>query len=109
MAETTTTPRRDTLTLRQAEVQNYIVSYISRNGLSPTQREIGDAIGVRSPNAVLGHIRVLRDKGYLDWEPGKARSFRIKGQSTIMVDESIRDDVVEYARGLMYLRSKGVI
>jgi SOS-response transcriptional repressor LexA len=100
---------RDTLTSRQSEVQSFIVSYIARHGLSPTHREIGEAIGVRSPNAVLGLIRGLRDKGYLDWDAGKARSFRIVGKSTILVDDSIKDDVVEYARGLMYLQAKGIL
>jgi len=43
----------------------------------PTIQEIAAQFGFRSPNAVTSHLRLLRQKGILDREPGKARSLRL--------------------------------
>jgi len=43
----------------------------------PARQEIAAHFGFRSPNAVTGHLRLLRKKGILASEPGKARSLRI--------------------------------
>ena len=43
----------------------------------PTRQEIAAHFGFRSPNAVTGHLRLLRKKGILASEPGKARSLRL--------------------------------
>jgi repressor LexA len=43
----------------------------------PTRQEIAAHFGFRSPNAVTGHLRLLRKKGVIASEPGKARSLRI--------------------------------
>jgi repressor LexA len=43
----------------------------------PTIKEIAAQFGFRSPNAVTEHLRLLRQKGAITREPGKARSLRI--------------------------------
>jgi repressor LexA len=43
----------------------------------PTIQEIAAQFGFRSPNTVTGHLRLLRQKGVIAREPGKARSLRI--------------------------------
>ena len=51
----------------------------------PSVREVGDALGVRSPNAVLHHLRALKRKGHLDraeragGRTGRARSITVAG------------------------------
>lgn len=43
----------------------------------PTRQEISDHFGFRSPNSVTGHLRLMRNKGILASEPGKARALRV--------------------------------
>ena len=43
----------------------------------PTMQEIATHFGFRSPNAVTEHLRLMRKKGVIASEPGKARSLRI--------------------------------
>jgi len=43
----------------------------------PSRQEIAAHFGFRSPNAVTNHLRLLRKKGVVTNEPGKARSLRV--------------------------------
>ena len=43
----------------------------------PSSQEITAQFGFRSPNAITGHLRLMRKKGVIASEPGKARSLRI--------------------------------
>jgi len=52
-------------TKRQAEVLAYIRAFIAQYGISPTLREIGQALGMPNVYAVLGHVRALEKKGLL--------------------------------------------
>jgi repressor LexA len=54
------------LTDRQLQVLEYIESFISQNGMSPTFREIASHFGFKSPRAVTDHVAALRRKGMLD-------------------------------------------
>jgi repressor LexA len=65
---------RPDLAPRQAEVLDYIAKHRDAFGYSPTVREIGHSMGIKSPNAVVGHINALAQKGYLRHSPGQARS-----------------------------------
>lgn len=68
------------LTERQAFVLETVRKLtLERNGISPTLREIGDAVGIKSTNGVHDHLRALRRKGYLtSVGPHKtARSIRV--------------------------------
>ena len=43
----------------------------------PTFKEIAARFGFRSVNAVTSHVRLLRQKGVLAGEPGRARALRV--------------------------------
>jgi len=45
--------------------------------MMPTYQEIADHFSFRSLNSVTEHVRLLRQKGVLSNEPGRARSFRV--------------------------------
>jgi repressor LexA len=64
------------LTRRQAEVLDFVARFSAERGMPPTVREIGQALGMASPNAVADHLAVLERKGYLSREPGKSRAIR---------------------------------
>lgn len=66
---------KQTLTDRQKDVMEFIRQNAFMYG--PTVREIAAAIGVRSPNAVVGHLKALERKGMIRRLPGKARGLEV--------------------------------
>src|SRR5579859_1863230 len=65
------------LTQKQQQILDFILRWQRLRRATPTYQEIADEFGFRSLNSVTEHLRLLRQKGYLDSEPGKARSLRI--------------------------------
>ncbi|HWC79117.1 MAG TPA: transcriptional repressor LexA [Pseudonocardiaceae bacterium] len=57
--DTTTLPERQQRIL--ATIRDYVVRY----GYSPSTRQIGDAVGLRSSSSVSKHLTSLEDKGFL--------------------------------------------
>ncbi|WP_053716592.1 transcriptional repressor LexA [Saccharothrix sp. NRRL B-16348] len=57
----------DTSTLppRQQRILAVIRDWVVRHGYSPSTREIGDAVGLRSSSSVSKHLAALEDKGFL--------------------------------------------
>ncbi|MDQ7819100.1 MAG: transcriptional repressor LexA [Armatimonadota bacterium] len=53
------------LTDRQRQVLDYIASSIRTRGIVPSVREIGQALGLRSPSTVHQHLLALERKGYI--------------------------------------------
>jgi len=64
-------------TRKQQQILDFIQIWLQTHGTTPTRQEISAHFGFRSPNAVTGHIRLMRKKGILASEPRKARSLRI--------------------------------
>jgi repressor LexA len=50
---------------RQQRILVTIRDWVSRHGYSPSTREIGDAVGLRSPSSVSKHLASLEDRGFL--------------------------------------------
>jgi len=65
---------------RQDEILAFIAHHIAENGYSPTVREIGKAVGLKSSSTVSGHIERLEDKGLIKHVPKSARSIVIVDQ-----------------------------
>jgi repressor LexA len=53
------------LPLRQQRILLTIQDWVVRHGYSPSTREIGDAVGLRSSSSVSKHLTSLEDKGFL--------------------------------------------
>lgn len=53
------------LTERQRQVLEHIATSIRRSGIVPSVREIGQALGMRSPSTVHQHLIALERKGYI--------------------------------------------
>ncbi|MGH2398504.1 MAG: transcriptional repressor LexA [bacterium] len=53
------------LTDRQREVLEHIATSIRHSGIVPSIREIGHALGMRSPSTVHQHLTALERKGYI--------------------------------------------
>jgi repressor LexA len=54
-----------TLPPRQQRILVTIRDWVVRHGYSPSTREIGDAVGLRSSSSVSKHLASLEDKGFL--------------------------------------------
>lgn len=78
------------LTVEQQRVVSYIMSYRSENGFPPTVREIGAALGYRSPNNVRQHLRLIEQKGCIRLIPGKARGIEVS--AAFAAEEYGRED-----------------
>jgi len=65
------------LTRKQQQILDFFLKWQRTQGATPTFQEIADQFGFRSLNSVTEHVRLLRQKGFLESEPGKARSLRV--------------------------------
>src|ERR1017187_8036766 len=65
------------LTRKQQQILDFIQKWQRTDGATPTFQEIADQFGFRSLNSVTEHVRLLRQKGFLESEPGKARALRV--------------------------------
>lgn len=65
------------LTGRQQEIFDYILNSLREEGVIPSVREICDAFGFASTNAVNSHLDALVRKGYISRRSGQARNIEI--------------------------------
>lgn len=66
---------------RQLQVLNVIRDFIAANGLPPTIREIGNALGIRSTNGVCDHLKALERRGLITvGANAKTRCIRLVGE-----------------------------
>jgi repressor LexA len=67
----------DTLTKAQQELYDWLVDYIRHNQHSPSIRQMMRAMGLKSPAPIQSRLEHLKNKGYIAWNEGKARTIRI--------------------------------
>ena len=65
------------LTHMQQRVYDYIVSCIQAQGYPPSVREIGDAVGLKSPSTVHFHLKHLEEAGVIVKGAGKGRAIAL--------------------------------
>jgi len=65
------------LTARQQEILDFIRREIQRTGFPPTRAEIAQALGFKSPNAAVEHVRALARKGAIILTAGASRGIRL--------------------------------
>lgn len=75
------------LTARQREVLAWIERFQAREGMPPTVREIGEALGMRSTGSVRTHLQALNRKGWLR-PPAQGR--RHRGLRTVNLSRPAR-------------------
>lgn len=69
------------LTNRQQQVLDMLISFQQENGFPPTNVELATMIGVKSPNAVVDHLRALQRKGAITIKPFQSRGIIINKNS----------------------------
>lgn len=65
------------LTQRQREIFDFVLRSLREEGSIPSIREICQAFGFSSTNAVNTHLDALVKKGYINRRPGSARNIEI--------------------------------
>ncbi len=78
----------DDLTKKQREVFDFLMSK-SSDGVPPSVREIGKAVGLKSTSSVQANLDALESKGYISRDPLLKRSIRIVGQQDNVVQVPI--------------------
>ncbi len=66
------------LTVAQQELYDWIVEFLSDHGHAPSIRQMMEAMGLRSPAPIQSRLRYLQKKGWIQWEPGRARTLQLK-------------------------------
>lgn len=67
------------LTPRQARILGVIQQAVADHGYPPSVREIGDAVGLRSPSSVHAQMNTLEDLGYIRRDPSRPRAIEVLG------------------------------
>jgi repressor LexA len=69
------------LSERQRQILDFISGYIEEHDRPPTNREIGQAMGIASTGHVDYHLSVLAKKGYIEREANTSRGLRLTAVS----------------------------
>ena len=61
----------------QKKIYDYIVSCVQQQGYPPSVREIGEAVGLKSPSTVHFHLKHLEKAGVIEKGAGKGRAITL--------------------------------
>lgn len=61
----------------QKEIYEYIEHFLAENKYSPSMREVGKAVGLKSSSTIHRHLDVMREKGYIDFINSSPRTLQI--------------------------------
>ena len=66
------------LSKMQQRIYQYIADCIREQGYPPSVREIGEAVGLRSPSTVHFHLKRLEEAGIIEKGAGKGRAISLR-------------------------------
>ncbi len=67
------------LTSRQEDILQVIQRAVAERGYPPSVREIGEAVGLRSPSSVHSQMNTLEELGYIRRDPSRPRAIEVLG------------------------------
>src|SRR6056297_1799208 len=67
----------ENLSKRQQSILQFIIDEIKSKGYPPSVREIGKAVGLKSPASVHSHLKTLEKLNYLRRDPSKPRAIEV--------------------------------
>ena len=65
------------LTAKQQKIFDYIQQFTAEHGYPPSVREIGAAVGLKSPSTVHFHLKGLEEAGMITKAEGKTRAITV--------------------------------
>ena len=78
------------LTKRQKEVLNYLVSFLNKNGYSPSFEEIAHALKLTSLATVHKHLSTLEKKGFIRRGYNQSRSIEV-----VQLPKPVREEILD--------------
>jgi repressor LexA len=88
------------LTARQAQVLEFVISYLDQHGCPPTLREISEHIGVKGTATAIMHLDALQRKGHIARREGSSRSISLvsrAGSTSVPIVGTVRAGMPELA------------
>ena len=76
-----------TITPKQQKIYDFIQSFTAEHGYPPSVREIGAAMGLKSPSTVHFHLKKLADAGVIEIGAGKGRAITLTHPAAPSVPE----------------------
>lgn len=67
----------ESLTEAQRQLYDWLAEYIRQHQHSPSIRQMMTAMNLKSPAPVQSRLEHLRNKGYIEWTEGQARTIRL--------------------------------
>ena len=67
------------LTRKQQQIYDFILAFTSEHGYPPSVREIGAAVGLKSPSTVHFHMKGLEEASVIVKAEGKTRAISLPG------------------------------
>ena len=86
------------LSKRQNAIYDYICSYTREKGYPPSVREIGEAVGLKSPSTVHMHLKSLEELGLIQRDPKKPRTIEVVSKQDTQAPETLAK-VMEEIKG----------
>ena len=77
------------LSKMQQKIYDYIVSCIREQGYPPSVREIGEAVGLKSPSTVHFHLKHLEVAGVIEKGAGKGRAITLTEQPALEQEDRV--------------------
>ena len=65
------------LTVKQQRIYDFILAFTDQHGYPPSVREIGAAVGLKSPSTVHFHLKGLEEAGMIIKAEGKTRAITL--------------------------------
>lgn len=70
------------ISVKQQAILNFIEQYTEQHGYPPSVREIGAAVGLRSPSTVHTHLKTLAERGAIQRDERKTRALSMPDRET---------------------------
>ena len=82
------------LTAKQQKIYDYIQTFSAEHGYPPSVREIGAAVGLKSPSTVHFHLKGLEEAGVIIKAEGKTRAITLPAapRRTVAEESGARTD-----------------
>ena len=77
------------LTGRQRQILDYLVREVRDKGYAPSVREIGVALGLRSPSTVHQHLMALENKGCIKRHGDRMRALEVMDKSLVQQGDGV--------------------
>ena len=72
--------KKQTMSKMQVKIYAFIADFVAQQGYPPSVREIGEAVGLKSPSTVYFHLTHMEELGVIEKGAGKGRAIRLVNQ-----------------------------